>query len=294
MPPDGFQEMRRAGEVVWVREGFSRLLDRMDAVREETSGDGAGEGETPAGRGQMRRIRLRPPEEGHALVRHYQRGGLILYLLGDLYLGAGRFFREVLVTEWARRQGIPTVQALLLRVVRAGFGFWRADLATRELAGAVDLDAYLRSRRAPSGRGTGRVDPEIVRAVARLLSAMHRAGLVHADLNLKNILIEEANGVPLARVIDLDRARVMDRMPGRFRAANLLRLYRSLEKQGHVGRPVTGREIVLFLREYCGGETEIKKRLLQYMRKPPLSLRYHRLIWRLFGGGPRQRDRAHA
>ena len=80
-------------------------------------------------------------------MRHYRRGGLVQHLLGDRYWGRERFLQEVLVTEWARDQGIPTVEILALRIESRGWGFFGADLLTREIQGAQDLDMVLKSWR---------------------------------------------------------------------------------------------------------------------------------------------------
>ena len=63
--------------------------------------------------------------------------------------------------------------------------------------------------------------------------AMHEAGVVHADLNLRNLLVSPGgDGAPdTVSVIDLDRSPLASTPPGdRARRANLDRMMRSLRK----------------------------------------------------------------
>ena len=60
------------------------------------------------------------------------------------------------------------------------------------------------------------------------LRQMHDAGFVHADLQIRNILI--ADGGPY--IIDLDKARQCTHVSPSAREVNLVRLRRSFEKNG--------------------------------------------------------------
>ena len=68
----------------------------------------------------------------------------------------------------------------------------------------------------------------LARRCGALIARMHDAGIWHADLQLRNILIT-AEGPYL---IDFDGAKRMGRVPPLQRARNLLRLRRSLQKNG--------------------------------------------------------------
>jgi len=203
--------------------------------------------------------------------------------LRDFYLGKKRFLQEVRVSEWARDRGIPTAEVLALRIEHKGFCLYRGDLVTREIEGSEDLDEYLKSTRTGK-RGTQERGKEIIRSVAFLLQGMHRAGLYHADLNLKNILVQINEGGVNSYVIDLDRARVIKPLGSRMRVRNLVRLYRSLDKKGYLKDRVGLRDIVAFVRAYCGEDQELLTVCKEVMRKDMWLLRYHRAGWRITRG----------
>jgi hypothetical protein len=77
-----------------------------------------------------------------------------------------------------------------------------------------------------------------MRAAGRLLRRAHDAGLVHPDLNLKNILVT-AEDPPSALVLDLDRGRLVREVSERARRRMLDRLWRSVRKwERRTGRPL--------------------------------------------------------
>ena len=282
-PPEDFLEIRRPELLVWIRKGFSFLLDEQGMWRQDRAFCPADEVSPYSGRGELLRLSLGPMGDSCALVRHYQRGGVFGHLLRDFYLGRRRFLQEVRVSEWARDQDIPTAEVLALRIERKGLCLYRGDLVTREIEASEDLDEYLKSARTRE-RSTKDRGREIIRSVALLLQRMHRAGLYHADLNLKNILVQITERGVNSYVIDLDRARVIKPLGSRMRIRNLVRLYRSLDKQGYLNDLVGMRDVVAFVRAYCGEDQELLTVCKEVMRKDMWLLRYHRAGWRLSRG----------
>ena len=69
-------------------------------------------------------------------------------------------------------------------------------------------------------------DPALWRGTGRCIRKFHDFGLVHADLNARNILVDQNDRIYL---IDLDRARIVKNSTAAF-DANLKRLKRSLVK----------------------------------------------------------------
>jgi 3-deoxy-D-manno-octulosonic acid kinase len=284
-PPAGFDEIRARGVLVWVRAGFSALFDGAGSLR--STGEGSADGSAAAYRGRAEMLRIPLGSEGrpYGVVRHYRRGGMFEHLLRDGYLGRERFFREVRVTEEARARGVATVEVLAVRSQRVAPWVYRADLVTREIEGARDLQAYLESV-AGGERAWAREDRNrTVTRVAGLVRRMHDAGLHHADLNLKNVLVRGEGQDLECFVIDLDKARMLDEPVGhRGRLENLLRLYRSLEKRGFARATVTLRDMVRFAGVYSAGDRTLMAAMKHWIRTPPLSLRMHRFFWRLAGG----------
>jgi tRNA A-37 threonylcarbamoyl transferase component Bud32 len=218
-----------------------------------------------------------------AVVRHYRRGGILGPLLRDTYFGRERFLAEVRVSEWARSHGVPTAEVLAMRSQRTGLGLYRGDLITREIEGSQDMDRYLRAllEKEPSQLARRK---ETVRSVALLLQGMHRAGLYHADLNLKNIVIRFTQQGVNSYVIDLDRARVIRPLHSRLRIRNLVRLYRSLDKQGYLDGVIRTRDVLEFVRVYCGEDRNLLRLCKEVMRKDMWLLRYHRALWKISRG----------
>lgn len=179
---------------------------------------------------------------GAWVVRHYRRGGSVARLLGDRYarLGEARPLQELTASAAARARGVPTPEVLAAVVYPAG-AFYRADLATAHVPDSADL--------AETTLGPARVDAaarmQAWRAAGSLLRTVFDAGIQHADLNLRNILIMRAAGGLGALLLDLDRAIVR---PGAVsdgaRAAMLRRLHRSRRKlEGALGRVTPDAEL---------------------------------------------------
>lgn len=168
-----------------------------------------------------------PLDRGRAvIVRLYRRGGLLGRLLGERYRGwPPRPFAELAATEEARRRKVAVVEVLAARVERLTAGWYRGLLVTAEIRGAVDFYEALRQR--PEAR----VRAAIAAAAGRAVRALHEAGVFHADLNSRNILVRQGRQGPEAVLIDFDRAWVGSRpLPVRARRLNIARLARSLAK----------------------------------------------------------------
>jgi 3-deoxy-D-manno-octulosonic acid kinase len=150
------------------------------------------------------------------VLRHYRRGGFIANFSRDRYLWAGedrvRAFAEWRLLEYLTQRNLQVPRPVAAFYRRSGLTY-RCDLITLRIPRAQPLSAVLAA--------TEPVDwGEIGRAVARL----HQLGVDHADLNAHNILVGEGG----VSIIDFDRGRL--RAPGRWAAANLARLQRSLTK----------------------------------------------------------------
>lgn len=180
-----------------------------------------------AGRGTAYVVRIEPDAW---LVRHYRRGGAIAGLLGDRYFPLNdRALHELHVSVAARAAGIATPE--VVAAVKYGARvFSRFDIAVAYVEHTRDLADVLFGRdQVP--------DQEVLRA-AQLIHGMIRGGLVHADLNLKNILVAPDR----AYVIDLDRCRMVSGVSQSEAKRMRRRLLRSLEKwQSRTGRFVNDR-----------------------------------------------------
>lgn len=197
-----------------------------------------------------------PTSDSWWVVRHYHRGGALASLLGDRYLRVGkpRPFREFEIGLALEALEIPTPLHIGAAVYQAGL--WRrGDLVTRLVPGSVDLAAVLfggTGERKPSVQSAVAVDPaSAMEEAGSLTRLLHERGVVHRDLNLKNILIVPqahdaarsadgvsdrpdgsvpASGPPRALILDLDRASLRSRVGERSRRRMLNRFWRSARK----------------------------------------------------------------
>ncbi|MEJ2385043.1 MAG: 3-deoxy-D-manno-octulosonic acid kinase [Xanthomonadales bacterium] len=165
---------------------------------------------------------------GAAVLRRYRRGGMVARISRDRYLFTGwrrsRPVAEFGVLERLAAAGLPVPAPLAAGVQRRGL-LYTGSLITRRIPNARPLADLL--------AGNAR-DEALWRRVGACVRRFHDAGLIHADLNARNILVDAEGAVFL---IDLDRARIRHGALRRFRR-NLKRLNRSLVKLWPPGEPV--------------------------------------------------------
>jgi 3-deoxy-D-manno-octulosonic acid kinase len=182
----------------------------------------------PAGRGPAYRLTL--GDGTRAVLRLSRRGGLLARVVRSTYAGVRpRPLRELVVISEARRRGVPAPEVLAARV--EGRLLYRGALVTAEVPAAVTLLDAL--RRAPDAATRRALAASAGRAIAR----MHAAGVFHADLNLRNILVQQGSDeAAVVTLVDFDRARLRgSSLSAVSRRRNLRRLSRSLAKLDPAG-----------------------------------------------------------
>lgn len=180
------------------------------------NGQGAVVGEA-AGRGQAMFLET---AFGPAVLRRYLRGGL-----------PARFIRQhYLFTGWQRTRPIAEFH-LLARLAELNLPAPGPFAAMARRKGLRYTGSLLMARIPDAHPVADRLAeyadlPDTWVRIGACIRGFHDQGVVHADLNARNILLDGAGKVFL---IDFDRARIA---PGARRAfaANLHRLRRSLEK----------------------------------------------------------------
>ncbi|HEX9787634.1 MAG TPA: lipopolysaccharide kinase InaA family protein [Candidatus Binatia bacterium] len=248
--------------MVWgvIPDGFKKITDGR-GIRLVVRGDRAGEIDTSIcredrgggheyryqGRRPLRAIRLRDGET--ALIRGYRHGGFFRAVTRACFITwPPRPFRELAITEELRRRGLPTVEVYAAGVERVCGPFYRGCLVTRELPGAKDLWAALQDESVAAHRLTS-----VLKATAETLRAMHREGVYHSDLNLKNILVRFKPDGAEGYVIDFDRAKlVLGKLPPPLARKNLDRLLRSALKLDPQRRYLSAESWNEFLNFYHG------------------------------------------
>jgi len=162
------------------------------------------------------------------VVRHNRHGGLLAPLTGDRFLAPTRAPYELATSLRLQRAAVRTPEVVAIVRYPAGGPLERADVATREIAGAVDLAAALVHGAFERGA--------LAAATGTLLRTLAVARAHHEDLNIKNVLVRREGDFVVAFALDVDRV-VFDRTdPAGIHARNLARLERSARKwAGRIG-----------------------------------------------------------
>ena len=157
---------------------------------------------------------------GPAVLRQYLRGGWPAHVSDDRYLFTGfersRPLREFQMLADLCGVPLPVPEPLAAMCLREG-PFYRGWLLMQRIVGVATLAELLSTR--------ARHDA-LWRHVGAAIRHFHRSGVVHADLNARNILVGEDDAIHL---VDFDRARISEGNTAAFQA-NLRRLKRSLDK----------------------------------------------------------------
>jgi 3-deoxy-D-manno-octulosonic acid kinase len=178
------------------------------------------EGSAP-GRGNT--LMLKTPF-GPAVLRTYLRGGWAARLSRERYIYTGlqrsRPLLEASMLEKLVRLGMPAPRPLAALCTRSGLAYTGALLMHRIMPAMALADLL---------QAMGPGDPCWFRT-GQCISRFHAIGLVHADLNARNILVRHAGGAePDIYLVDFDRACFRPGARRSFRS-NLRRLRRSLAK----------------------------------------------------------------
>jgi len=255
----GFETRKEVnGSVLILRRGLSLPPDLAENPERFLRDHGRA-----SGRGALARVEM--AGGGALLLKKYRHGGLLRGVLPDVFAGSGRMLRDLAASERARSQGIPCAAVAGLILVRRAGPLWTGYLLTDEIAGARTLDEAL------AAGDAGTLAAEAVRTVRRL----HDAGVLHRDLNLKNLLVR--NGEIF--VIDLDGARLADSPTPARRFANLSRLDRSYEKLFRGAGPLSHDDRRSLLAVYCAGDAAMLGEMEARIGSHKRAVARHRRLW---------------
>jgi len=234
------------------------------------------------------------------LVRSYSHGGLARWLTGRRFLDPRRPFAELALSEALHARGIATPEVVAARARRVPLAGFELDLATREVPDSVDLATLLANLQ--SGAAPSAPLAPLLFELGRFLERVHTAGLIHADLQPANLLLERGalRGVaPRYWILDLDRSRLGPSLALEERGRNLGRLLRHVRRR-QVERASAGLSGTDLARVLSGYEPDraARKRLWSSIRSHSTSTLFlHRIGWwleRLFTRGRVTPREAHA
>ena len=114
---------------------------------------------------------------------------------------------------------------------------------------------------------------------------MHRAGIYHQDLHLKNILIcpQENFSLPKVYIIDFDKAILKKKLSPQEKINNLLRFNRSIEKYKLQGGIITRTDQMRLFKEYFKDNSELLVLFKKYLTKYKKVLNLRRVKWNILG-----------
>jgi hypothetical protein len=239
--PPGYERLRRPGVDAVARATVANAVgEALSAGSLYEYAAHHPEARPMRGRGVAYAVPL-PDGATRVVVRRSRHGGLLARLTGEIFFGATRAPHELEVSLRLTREGIPTPEVIAYSTYEVAPLLRRADVATREVKGAVDLATTLAGERDPASVR------DAVRVVARLLARMASAGVRHPDLNVRNVLIaRDENGQREAWLLDVDRVWFDTPRHPRVREANLSRFARSARKlHEREGLPVGDGEMAL-------------------------------------------------
>jgi len=218
-PPSGFAERETTACSWWLRDGQgAALLKALEVIK-------AGRADClQGGRGIIQRVPF--DAQGPAIVRRYQRGGLVRHFVHDRYWDRPpRPFVELCTAVIASERGVPTVEVLGAEVEWQSFGLYRGTLITREAQGFRNWREWLQTNPPVEERRA------VTEKILQTINTMHESGISHADLNLTNILVRNDSDHYEVLIIDFDRARIFSTpLSSSHRKRNLARLRRSITK----------------------------------------------------------------
>ncbi|MDR3352075.1 MAG: lipopolysaccharide core heptose(I) kinase RfaP [Zoogloeaceae bacterium] len=171
--------------------------------------------------------------------------------------------------------GVPTLRVAAFGERGGNPARQHSFIITHELAPTIDLETLTRDW--SSAPPAFRPKRALIAELARMLGAMHRAGINHRDCYLCHFLLHTdadsgdklPSAVPGLRisVIDLHRAGIRARTPRRWRDKDLAALHYSA-----LGIGLTRRDVLYFLRHY------FQKPLREILREEGASFRG--IAWR--------------
>lgn len=244
--PEGYRLFEGAGVRVMAQEKMlpriKRALEEKGSVCEYVRHSD----QTTRTTGRDRVYFFRETDGVSWVVRHLTHGGILGFVTGDRFVRSARPrpFNELLVAEELRQSGIATPPVVAACVFDSMF-YYRGEIVREEVPGARDLADVL--------FGTGDDDSECpaMAATGALVGQLHRVGLMHPDLNLRNILINGTEGRLQAHIIDLEKSQLRSRLGTRDRNKMRARMRHSASRfETRCTKRLSGEAWMAFDEEY--------------------------------------------
>ncbi len=231
------------------------------------------------GRSPILSVPIRGSNE-RMIIKHYEHGGLLRKITRDIFFGNSRPFRELAVLEAASLRGLRVPEVIATRVLRIFGPLCKGEIAYKEIPDSANLLEYLkRLNEKPTTEKTA-LKRQIISSLAEMIKKMHGSGIYHADLNVKNVLIQNIGEKIRVYLLDFDCSRIKESLTLRDRLNNLARFNRSCEKWR---APITNTDKLRFFLSYSKGDRLIESNPRKHIRKCSRFHWRHRIYWKFFG-----------
>ncbi|HHT9136572.1 MAG TPA: lipopolysaccharide kinase InaA family protein [Candidatus Wunengus sp. YC60] len=225
--PPSFSVIKRGGTTLFVKDGYQKIITDL-IFDPESLHKYKNDTQVKFGRGSYLSVPVTENSTERLVIRDYRHGGLLGKLFGGVFFNENRPLNEICISEIAVQKGVPSAEVIAITKRRLWGIFYKANFISKEISGALDIIQFLKES---SLNCIQKSKKPVIFALVKLVRNMHDAGIYHADLHLKNILLKkDTNGEFTAYIIDLDKSVVLNKLDIHQRIKNLLRLDRSLDK----------------------------------------------------------------
>jgi hypothetical protein len=227
-PPPGYRSARIGRAHVIARAEALPFVEEAIASSGTLYDYAAQHPERETVRGRTAVFVIPGPSLDRWLVRRLSHGGLLAPLTGDRFLGLGtpRPFNEIYMSLAFRDRAIPTPEVTAAAVYSSGM-IYRGEVARELITDAADLAACL--------FGEIRLDEaqrhEVMTAAGALLASLFDAGVIHRDLNIRNVLVKWDGSVE-AYILDIEKCAIVSELSDLQRQRMLRRFRRSASRFG--------------------------------------------------------------
>ena len=291
LPPD-FQRLRVSSLHLWVNDRYYNALHKAGAHKISFWNQWWRELGPKRGQNAIWTFDLPTTTPIRLALRPYLHGGLLGRFRREAFRGIKRPLHELAVgTELARR-GVRTPEIVLLAAQPIGGRDWRSIIGTRFIKDSQNLRQYLDTKPAPEA-----MQP-ILQATARAIRKFHDAGASHPDLHLGNLLVHQptSSGNEVQQldeddqlidqpstdknqeasiwILDLDQVRIGKAPKPARRMHELMRLLRSVHKQGLTDF-ISAEDCNYFFKTYVGQDEQLGQAMLRFVRFENLRMRLH-------------------
>jgi len=230
------------------------------------------------GRDPVPSVLIDKTDNERMVIKHYTHGGFTRIFNKDIFWGIPRPLKELFFVEKVISLNIPTYEILALIKDKMPFFFYRADLITKELSNGVDLKTYFENLSTKQDKTRIKEKRKVIKSVAGVIREMHSAGIYHADLHLKNIIIKKnINSPPLPYIIDFDNSSIKRKLSFKKKLKNLFRFHRYIDKIDKKSISLSRSDFLRFFKEYFNNGKNSDQYLREYLHGYSKHVKIHKL-----------------